>query len=76
MADRVVRGLYRECKQRSSGLLDLVRRLAEADHQEAEEIKFEKTRDSWRASMWVCASDLQGALSPLFHAPTPLQAAP
>ncbi len=55
IADRMVRGIYRECKQGASGLLDLVKRLAEADQQMAEEITLEKIKDHWRVSRQLCA---------------------
>jgi putative transcriptional regulator len=51
LMDRMIRALYRECKQGSSAILDLVKGLAEADHKEAESINLEKTTDSWRVQL-------------------------
>lgn len=48
MADRIVRLIYAECKQGASEVLDLVKHLAEADHNEAAKIKVEKLDHAWR----------------------------
>ena len=56
IADRMLRLLYLEFKQGGSPVLDLLKRLAEADHKSAVELRLEMVKDSWCIATVRCAA--------------------